>query len=210
MEDILDVYAAPSNPGCPRLCIDERPCQLLGDVRDPLPMQAGQPQKEDYEYKRYGTCCVFLAYDLEHGKRYVQVYKQRTKKEYTEFMQWLKTEHYPEARRIVVVQDNLNTHSYSSFYEQLDCQTAHDLKNTFEFHFTPKHASWLNMAEIEFSALAKQCLDRRIDQQERLEKEVLAWASTRNEQSIKIDWSFTTQAARQKLQPKYQKVNPSN
>lgn len=179
-------------------------------MRDPLPVQVGQIRKEDYEYKRCGTCCVFLAYDLEQGKRYVQVYKQRTKKEYTEFMQWLKTEHYAEVSRIVVVQDNLNTHAYNSFYEQLDCQTAHELKNTFEFHFTPKHASWLNMAEIEFSALSKQCLDRRIEQQEQLETQVLAWANARNEQAIKIDWTFTTQTARQKLKPKYQKVNPNN
>lgn len=210
LEDILDVYARDSNPACPRLCVDERPCQLLGEVLAPLPVRPGQVRKEDYEYRRCGTCCVFLAYDIDQGKRYVQVYAQRTKKEYTQFMRWLREKHYPAASRIAIVQDNLNTHSYSSFYEQLDCETAHALKNTFEFHFTPNHASWLNMAEIEFSALAKQCLDRRIDRQDTLEAETLAWAAARNTQAVKINWTFTTQTARKKLKPKYQKVYPNN
>jgi hypothetical protein len=210
MEDVLDVYAQPVEALTARLCFDERPCQLLGEVLAPLPMLPGQPTRQDYEYERNGTACVLLAYDLDTHQRYVEVRQQRTKKDYAEFMDWLLKTHYPEKQQIHLVQDNLNTHQAGSFYEWLAVERAHQMKNQLTFHYTPKHGSWLNMAEIEFSALAKQCLDRRIASIETLEQEVRAWTQERNEKKVPIKWLFDTPKARTKLKRHYVKLNPRN
>lgn len=213
MEDVLDVYSQQHPVGgkpLVRLCFDERPCQLIDDVVTPLPVKPGKSQKQDYEYERKGMACVLLAYDLDSGKRYVEVQEQRTKKEYAFFWDRLLREHYPEADTIHLVQDNLNTHQPGSFYEYLPLERAHELKNRLVFHFTPIHGSWLNMAEIEFSALSKQCLDRRIAHIATLRREVLAWVKERNEKKVKINWLFDTPKARIKFKRHYIKVNPEN
>jgi len=210
MEDVLDVYEEPADPARPRLCFDELPCQLLGDILVPLPMRPGSSRKEDYEYERLGTCSLFLAYDLDRGQRYLQVRSQRTKADYADFWDWLTTTHYPNVAELRVIQDNLNTHSYGSFYEHLPAQRAHQLKNQLDFHFTPKHGSWLNMAEIELSVLVRQCLDRRIPSQQVLAHEALAWQTERNQAAIQIAWTFTTTKARSKLSRHYHNLNSKN
>jgi hypothetical protein len=210
MEDVLDVYERPADPKVARLCFDERPCQLLSDVITPLPMQPRRERKEDYEYERHGTCVLLLAYDLDRGTRCLQVRKQRTKADYADFMDWLVSTHYAATTKIQVVQDNLNTHTHGAFYEHLPAERAHDLKNTLEFHFTPKHGSWLNMAEIELSVLVRQCLDRRIASREELEREAFAWQNERNDATVKVAWTFTTPKARLKFQRHYKKLNSNN
>lgn len=210
MEDVLDLYARPAEPAVARLCFDERPCQLIGDLLAPLPLKPGEVRKADSEYTRQGTCVVLLAYYLDRGQRYLQVRAQRTKADYADFMDWLAHTHYADVAKIQVVQDNLNTHTYGAFYEHLPVARAHTLKNKYEFHFTPKHASWLNIVELEFSALARQCLDRRIDTMSRLEQEALAWQAERNRLAISVHWSFTTTTARAKLQRHYKQVNSKN
>ena len=205
MEDILDLYEEPYDQNRPVLCIDERPCQLIGDVVAPIPMKSGKPKKEDNEYKRNGTCSVFIACEPLTGWRYLEVRKQRTKVDYAEFMDRV-SEHYIDAAVMRVVQDNLNTHNAGSFYERFDAEKARNLKNGFEFHYTPKKGSWLNMAEIELSALARQCLDRRIGDMETLESEAKAWEGKRNQQKIMIQWRFTTNHARDKLERHYKAV----
>lgn len=206
MEDILDLYDCAESPGVARLCFDERPCQLLKDTVLPLPMKKQQPAKEDYEYIRNGTCVLLLAYDIDCGKRYLQVRAQRTKKDYAEFMYWVVSNYYPEVNKIRLVQDNLNTHKYGSFYERYPSKTAHWLKNKIDFHFTPKHASWLNMAEIEFSALARQAIGRRIESMDKMKQIIEAWQKDRNNRQVKIDWSFTTGAARVKMKKHYANI----
>ena len=209
MEDILDLYEEPYDPKRPVIGVDERPCQLIGDVVVPIPMKPGKPKKEDNEYERNGTCNVFIACEPLTGWRYVEVRKRRTKMDYAEFMDnvseiYLKM--HPEAEVLRVVQDNLNTHTYGSFYERFDPEKARYLKNRFEFHYTPKKGSWLNMAEIELSALARQCLDRRIGDAETLEREAKAWEKERNQKKIMIHWRFTTNHAREKLERHYKAV----
>jgi hypothetical protein len=209
MEDILDLYEEPYDPKRPTIGVDERPCQLLGDVVAPIPMEPGKPRKEDNEYERNGTCNVFIACEPLTGWRYVEVRKQRTKKDYAEFMDTVSEiylEMRPEAEVLRVVQDNLNTHTYGSFYERFDPEKARYLKNRFEFHYTPKKGSWLNMAEIELFALARQCLDRRIGDAETLEREAKAWEGDRNQKKIMIHWRFTTNHAREKLKRHYKAV----
>lgn len=204
MEDVLEVYNSPCKAGVRRLCIDERPCQLLGDVYCPIPMKPGSVKKLDCEYKRAGTCVAFLAYDMDSGERYVWINKTRTKKDYAIFIDWICTkEQYAQAKKIIVVQDNLNTHTFGSLYENLPLKRAAELRKKLEFHFTPKHGSWLNMAEIEFSALSRQCLDRRIPNMEMLAEEVYAWEKERNELKIQISWSFTVNMARKKMKRHY-------
>jgi len=153
---------------------------------------------------------VLLAYDLDTHQRYLQLPEQRTKKDYAELMDWLLKTHYPDVEKMDLVQDNLNTHQAGSFYEWLAVERAHEMKNKLVFHYTPKHGSWLNMAEMEFSALAKQCLDGRIATLETLEKEVLAWTQERNEKRVKINWLFHTPKARTKFKRHYLKINPEN
>lgn len=210
MENLLELYAREPVAGKARVCFDERPCQLLGEVVEPLPMKPGKPEKQDNEYRRNGKAVILLAYDMDTGQRYLQVREQRTKKDYAQFMEWLAKEHYAHVEEIELVQDNLNTHSYGSFYENLPAREARELAHKLNFHFTPRHGSWLNMAEIEFSALARECLDRRIGSIEELEKQALIWCENRNRRATKIHWSFTVDNARQKLEGQYKKVNIDN
>lgn len=210
MEDVLDVYAQAPDPVVARLCFDERPCQIVGDVLAPVPMQPGHSRKQDDEYKRHGICSLLIAYDLDRGQRYLQVRDRRTKRDYAEFMHWLATTHYADVAKIQVVQDNLNTHTYGAFYLTYPAAQAHALKHKFDFHFTPKHASWLNMVEIELSAFARQCADQRFDSRAAFEQDALAWAEHRNRNAVRIAWSFTTADARSKLHRHYRNVNPNN
>ncbi|MBK8472113.1 MAG: IS630 family transposase [Sphingobacteriales bacterium] len=172
-------YAAPFS-GIPRICFDERPCQLIGNVLAPIPAKPNSTKKEHQEYIRNGVCNVLLAYDIDTGQRYLMVTESKTKADYAQFMKWLLDTHYPNASKIQLVQDNFSTHSYGAFYENLPFDEARKIKNILEFHYTPKHASWLNMAEIEFSALSRQCLDRRIPNIDMLRQEALIWQDERN------------------------------
>lgn len=202
MERVLDVYGKDYDPENPVLCFDERPCQLIEDVLVPLPTEAGKDKREDYHYKRNGTCVVLLAIEPLKGKRFVEVRATKTKEDYASFMKNLRKQ-YSGAKKITLVQDNLNTHCASSFYKTFAAPEAFELMSSFEMVYTPKRASWLNMAEIEFSALSKQCLDRRIGSMNRLEKEVISWVKNRNEKEIKIHWQFTQNKARGKFERHY-------
>jgi hypothetical protein len=198
MEQVLDVYEQSYDSRRPVVCFDERPCQLLGDVLTPIPMKQGRVERQDYHYKRNGTCAILMAVEPLAGHRIVKVTERKTKKDYAEFMKSLASR-YPDADKIVLVQDNLNTHNPSSFYEVFDAPEAFALSQRFEMVYTPKKASWLNMAEIELSALSKQCLDRRIAQRRILTKEVMTWSAKRNRLRTKITWQFTKNVAREKL-----------
>lgn len=209
METLLWLYALPYAERYPVVCFDERPCFLIGEEVEPLPLQSGKVAKEHYAYVKNGSCALLAAIEPLTGKRLAKVYERRTKKEYALFMQALAAA-YPKAEKIRVVQDNLNTHNASSFYEHLPAEEAFALQQRFEFYYTPKAASWLNMIEIEFSALVKQCLDRRIPTQEKLREEIEALVKERNDKKIKITWQFSLQKARQKLNTAYTKVNVAN
>jgi hypothetical protein len=203
MEEVLEVYTRPEDPQYPLVCMDETNKQLLADVRDPLPAQAGHPQRVDYEYKREGVADLFMFFEPLLGKRFVKITDQRTRKDWAQAMKELADHLYPLAKKIVVVMDNLNTHSPVSFYETFEPQEARRLIERFEFHYTPKHGSWLNMAEIELGVLIRQCLSRRIADKSTLEKEVRAWQKDRNAKIVKVDWRFTTADARIKLKHLY-------
>jgi hypothetical protein len=203
MEDVLEVYTQPYDPNRPQVCMDETNKQLLSDVREPLPSQPGQAQRVDYEYQREGVADLFMFFEPLAGKRFVNVTDQRTRKDWAQVMKELADEHYPQAEKIVIVMDNLNTHSPASFYETFAPEEARRLANRFEFHYTPKHGSWLNMAEIELGVLIRQCLSRRIADKETLEKEVNVWQKDRNAKVVKVDWRFTTPDARIKLKHLY-------
>lgn len=209
MEQILTLYALPYNPLYPVVCFDERPCFLIGEAVEPLALQSGRVRKEHYAYEKFGSCALLTAIEPLTGKRLAQVYPQRTKKEYTLFCQALAAV-YPEAIKICLIQDNLNTHDISAFYENLPADEALALAERFEFYFTPKSASWLNMIEIEFSALARQCLNRRIPTIEQLQREILALVNERHSKRIKIDWQFSIQSARSKLNSHYTAVQQGN
>jgi len=209
MEQLLGLYALPYDQQYPVLCFDERPCFLIGDRIEPIVMQTGQVRKEHYAYEKHGSCALFAAIEPLTGFRLAQVHRRRTKKEYALFFQALAAQ-FSNANKIRVVQDNLNTHDLSSFYENLPADEACALADRFEFFFTPKSASWLNMIEIEFSALARQCLNRRIPTMEQLEQEVLAIVADRNAKKIKINWQFSLLSARDKLNLHYVKVHSSN
>lgn len=209
MERILWLYAVPYDARFPVVCFDERPCFLVGEVVDPLPLQMGRVSKEHYAYEKHGACALLAAIEPLTGKRVAQVYEQRTMLEYTLFMKQLASE-FPQAEKILLVQDNLNTHTAASFYKHLPAAEAFELAQRFEFYYTPKKASWLNMIEIEFSALARQCLNRRIPSQELLAKEVLAIIKERSEKQTKIKWQFSVGSARTKLNRHYQKVFADN
>lgn len=199
MEDVLDLYSEPYDPQRPRVCFDESPYQMISQTRQPLPMQPGQPQRFDYEYRREGTRNLFMFVQPEIGWRHVQVTARRTKRDFAHCMQELVDVHFPEAEVVRVVLDNLNTHTPAALYETFDPAEARRIVSKLEFHFTPKHGSWLNMAEIEFSVLGGQCLGRRIGDEDTLKSEVAAWESTRNAQNATINWQFTTPKAREKL-----------
>jgi hypothetical protein len=209
LELLLWLYALPYDPKYPVVCFDERPCFLIGDRIEPLAMQTGRVRKEHYAYKKLGSCALFAAIEPLTGFRLAQVHPRRTKKEYTLFCQALAAE-FPDASKIRLVQDNLNTHDASAFYENLPADEAQALADRFEFFYTPKSASWLNMIEIEFSALTRLCLARRIPTIEQLEREVLAIVADRAEKRIKISWQFSLQSARSKLNSHYVKVHSGN
>jgi hypothetical protein len=209
MERLLWLYSLSYDPQYPVVCFDERPCFLIGDRIEPRVMQTGQVRKEHYAYEKHGSRALLAAIEPLTGFRLAQVHPQRTKKEYTLFCQALASE-FPEAIKIRLVQDNLNTHDVSAFYENLPADEARALAERFEFYFTPKSASWLNMIEIEFSALTRLCLARRIPTIEQLEKEVLALVAERKSKKIKISWQFSLRSARTKLNSHYVKVHSAN
>ena len=209
MEEILWLYALPYDPNYPVICFDERPCFLIGDQVEPIAMQTGQVRKEHYAYQKLGSCALLAAIEPLTGFRLAQVYQRRTKKEYTLFCQALAAQ-FPAAIKIRLVQDNLNTHDISAFYENLPADEARALAERFEFYFTPKSASWLNMIEIEFSALTRLCLKRRIPTIAKLEREVLAIIAERKANKIPITWQFSIQSARSKLISHYVKVQSQN
>lgn len=209
MEDLLHLYHLPFDEKRPVVCFDELPVQLLGEVAVPLPLKAGQPKRVDYEYARHGTCSLLVAFEPLTGTRLVEVSKQRTKADYCRFMQRVRAM-YPQAERIVVVQDNLNTHHASSFYENLPAVEAFALAQAFEMHYTPKKGSWLNMAELELSALSRICLSRRISSTRELDHQIQVLVGERNELKIKVAWQFSITNAREKLSRHYDGVQSKN
>lgn len=203
MEDVLEVYHRPYDAQAPVVCMDEASKQLIAEVREPLPAKPGSVAKYDSEYERRGTANLFMAVEPLAGKRTVQVTDRRTKVDWAHFVKFLLLTVYPEVAIVVLVMDNLNTHGIGSLYEAFDPQTARSLAARLEIHYTPKHGSWLNMAETELSILSRQCLDRRIEAKEILIREVAAWEQDRNSRQCKIDWQFTTADARIKLKRLY-------
>ncbi len=203
MEDVLDLYAEPYNPHFPVVCFDERPYQLVGATRQPLPVAPGHPLRYDYEYVRNGTCNLFTYLQPLAGWRHVVVTERRTKLDFAQRMQELSDVHFPKAAHIRVVIDNLNIHTPAAFYEAFEPGEARRLVQRFEFHYTPKHGSWLNMVESELAILSKQCLDRRIPEIERLRRELAAWEAERNARQVMVNWQFKTTDARIKLKRIY-------
>jgi DDE superfamily endonuclease len=205
MEDLLHLYGLPYDEKRPVVCFDELPAQLLGEVVAPLPMKADRPSRFDYEYERGGVACLLVAFEPLTGKRVVEVSPQRKKADYCRFQQHVAAT-WQYADRIVLVQDNLNTHNASSFYENLLPEEAFELAQRFEMHYTPKKGSWLNIAELELSALSRICLSRRIKSIEELDCEVQAIVKERNVLKIKVEWQFSISQAREKLRRHYEKV----
>ena len=203
MEDVLELYEQPHDPQRPTVCFDEMPVQLVGETRLPQPTAPGRPARHDYEYRRNGTANLFLAFEPLAGRRHVAVTARRTKLDFAAQMRALVDERYPEAAVVRVVLDNLNTHTPASLYEAFPPAEARRILRRLEFHHTPKHASWLNQAEVEFSVLAGQCLDRRIPDTATLTQEVAAWERDRNAAKATVDWRFTVGGARAKLQRLY-------
>ena len=203
MEDVLDVYTWAYDPKHPQVCFDERPKQLVGEIRKPIPLVPGKLARYDYEYKRNGVTNIFMMFEPLAGKRYVKVTDRRTKKDWAKCMRQLVDEIYPKAEQIVLVMDNLNTHTKASLYEAFEPAEAKRIADKLEIHYTPKHGSWLNMAEIELSVMARQCLGERMGKIERLASEALAWAEKRNGKEAKVDWRFTTADALTKLKKLY-------
>lgn len=208
MEDVLDVYTRPYNPRRPQVCLDETSRQVLGEVHDPQPVAPGRSARQDYEYVRGGVCNLFLVCEPLRGWRHVLVSDRRTRIDWAHCIQELVDVHYPEAEKLVLVQDNLNTHTPASLYEAFGPAEAKRLADKLEFHYTPKHGSWLDMAEIELSVLSRQCLDRRLADRPTLEQEVAAWEARRNAAGSRIDWRFTTADARIKLKHLYPVIQP--
>ena len=203
MEDVLDLYAEPYDPQRPVVCFDETSTQLLGHVRPPIPAAPGQPRREDYEYRREGTRNLFLACEPLAGWRHVAVTARRTKEDFAHRMRWLVDEAYPRVPVVRVVLDNLNTHRMASLYEAFPAAEARRIAKRLEFHYTPKHGSWLNMAEIEFSVLSRCCLRQRLPDEDALRREVQALVQERNAAGATINWGFNTHDARTKLHRLY-------
>jgi hypothetical protein len=203
MEDVLDLYAEPYDPARPSVCFDETSKQLIAETRLPLPMEPGKPERVDYEYERKGTANLFLVTEPLSGWRHVDVTDRRTKHDFAQQMRDLVDRHFPDADRIRVVLDNLNTHTPASLYEAFSPDEARRILRKLEFHYTPVHGSWLNMAELEFSLLSRQCLGRRIGDRDTLVTEVAAWEAARNKQHATIHWQFTVHDARRKLHRLY-------
>lgn len=203
MEDVLDLYGEAYDPERPVVCFDEKSLQLLAETRPPLPVAPGEPARHDYEYQRQGTANIFISVEPLAGWRQVTVTEQRTKVDFAIEMQQLVDVHFPQAKCIRVVLDNLNTHKPASLYDAFAPAEANRIRHRLELHYTPKHASWLNMAEIEISALSRQCLHRRIADKDALKKETSAWQRQRNQDRAPIQWHFTVSAARTKLSRLY-------
>jgi len=207
MEDVLDLLAEPYDPERPVACFDEKPVQMLADTRETLPVRPGQPERQDHEYERQGTANIFMTVEPLAGWRHVEVTEQRTKLDFAAQMKQLVDVHYPEAECVRVVLDNLNTHKPASLYEAYPPDEALRIIKRLEFHYTPKHASWLNPAELELSALTGQCLDRRTPDRETLRQETAAWEDRRNKERVQIQWRFGIQDARTKLHRLYPKLS---
>jgi len=203
MEDVLDIYEKPYDRAWPVVCVDEAGKQLIGEVRPPLPVRAGSPAKQDSQYQRGGMANLFMAFEPLAGTRHVEVTARKTSADFARFLQQLSDEHYRDAQKIVLVCDNLSTHSPAAFYQAFEPAEARRLAERFEWHYTPKHGSWLNVAEMELSVLARQCLDRRIPDHKALVSEVAAWQHLRNKAVVKVHWQFTTPDARIKLSKLY-------
>ena len=203
MEDVLDVYKRPYDPQRPVVCLDETSKQLIGETRTPVPQAPGRVAHHDSEYVRKGVANLFMMFEPLAGQRDVEVTERRTKKDYAERLRHLSDETYPDAEIIVLVQDNLNTHSPASLYEAFEPAEAQRLTARFEWHYTPKHGSWLDIAEIELGILSRQCLSQRIDNIEKLREETATWEKNRDQAEVKVDWQFTTADARTKLKRLY-------
>ncbi len=203
MEDVLDVYHRPYNPKRPLACLDEASRQLIGEVAQPLPAAPGQPERFDYAYVRNGTANLFMVFEPLLGWRAVQVTERRTAKDFAEVVRWLVEDVHADAEKVVLVCDNLNTHRPASLYEAFPPEQARCLLDRIEWHYTPKHGSWLNMAEIELSVLQRQALDQRIETQAQMVTIVSAWEADRNERGVEVKWRFTTADARIKLHKLY-------
>jgi hypothetical protein len=203
MEDVLAVYCRPRDPKRPLVCLDEASKQLFKEVRAPLPMKPGQPARHDYEYERNGTANLFMMFAPLEGRRHIKVTERRTAIDYAQVLKDPSDIHYRDAEKLVLVNDNLNTHKPASLYEAFPASEARRLVERFEWHYTPKHASWLDMAESELSVVSRQCLDRRIPDMQTLITEIAAWESDRNKHNAKADWQFTSTDARIKLKQLY-------
>lgn len=210
MEDVLEVYTRPYDAKRPVVCVDEASKQLVADVTPPLPMQPGQPARQDYEYERRGTANLFMIFEPLAGHRHVKVTERRTNLDFAEVLRELSDVQYQQADQVVLVMDNLNTHKLAVLYEAFPPEEARRLFERFEVHHTPKHASWLDMAETELSVLSRQCLDRRIAERETLLREVQSWEIERNAAEVRVDWQFTTADARIKLKRLYPILQPVN
>jgi transposase len=208
MEEVLDIYKRPYDPKYPVVCMDESSKQLIKDVREPLAAKPGQVYKYDTEYERNGTASIFMGFEPLKGMRYTKVTDQRTQIDWAIYIKDLVDNHYTEAEKIIFVMDNLNTHHKSSLYEAFEPAEAKRLADRFEIHYTPKHGSWLNMAEIELSHLNRQCLDRRIGEKSDMANEVDEWTKERNDKKIIANWQFTTGDARIKLHRLYPQILP--
>jgi hypothetical protein len=214
MEDILEVYARPYDQRYPVVCVDEAAKQLLGEQQPALPARPahegrpGQVERPDHEYVRGGTCALFMVFEPLAAKRHVQVSAQRTCEDYARVIQWVCDELYPEALKIILVEDNLNTHGPHSLYKAFAPEEARRLRERIEWHYTPRHGSWLNMAELELSVLARQCLRERMENSDNLQRHVQAWQECRNRTATRVQWHFTTQDARRKLHRLYPKLLP--
>ena len=207
MEEVLDLYEEPYDPKRPVVCFDERPCQLLAEVREPLGLGAGRSERRDHEYKRRGMAHLFVAFEPLRGWRGVEVRERRRGREFAEFVRYLAEDLYPEAEKIRLMVDNLNIHTPASFYEVFDAERARELSRRIEFCYTPVHGSWLNMAEIEISVLVRQCVGkRRVPDAQTLRREARAWYEARNQQQASVDWRFSTAEARTKLRRLYPSI----
>lgn len=207
MEDVLTVNKQEYDPDKPLICMDETRKQLTHETRHPIAARPGEPKRYDYEYRRNGVCNLFMFSEPLVGRRHVSVTKSRTKLDWAAQIKELLDVHYPEARKVTLVMDNLNTHTGASFYEAFEPQEARRLLERLDIHYTPKHGSWLNMAEIELGVLSRQCLKRRIADQKKLSTEVAAWEARRNAADSKVDWRFTSEDARIKLKRLYPTIS---
>lgn len=206
MEDILHIYSLPYDPEVPVICMDEKPYQLIGEAREPLTARPGDIKKLDAEYERCGTCSIFVFTEALAGWRHVSVRERRTRLDWAMEVRYILTEVYPDKEKIILVMDNLNTHTKASLYQAFPAAEAAALANRLEIHYTPKHGSWLNIAEIELNAMTRQCLDRRVDDIDILRPELAIWESERNENCKSVDWQFTAEDARIKLKSLYPKI----